>query len=40
MKNNVAVIGKCMLEVSSMGAGRDQSSLPAGWTSQDLLDTK
>jgi 2-dehydro-3-deoxygluconokinase len=40
MKNNVAVIGECMLEVSSMGAGRDQSSLPAGLSfGGDTLNT-
>jgi 2-dehydro-3-deoxygluconokinase len=40
MKNKVAVIGECMLEVSSMGAGRDQSSLPAGLSfGGDTLNT-
>ena len=40
MKNKVAVIGECMLEVSSMGASREQAALPAGLSfGGDTLNT-
>ena len=40
MRNKIAVIGECMLEVSTLGADRNQSSLPSGLSfGGDTLNT-